>query len=147
MTYPEANSNVPEGPENTDFLTQIAPLLPSLLYPSESDEPIEPVETYLNGADPLTVSHIKDWLMLPPSVYVEEIPEADFWSSVVTIEEWFGEEERTQTEQFQQLQSVVEATLTERQVFRIGDVEIDVYLLGKPAEGSRVGLKTRVVET
>ena len=64
------------------FTPTIAPLLTDLLYPSESDEPIEAVETYLNMAEPLTVSHIKDWLMLPPSDYVEEQPEADFWAPV-----------------------------------------------------------------
>jgi hypothetical protein len=147
MTYPEADSNVPPAPKNGDFTALTAPLLPNLLYPSESDEPIEAVETYLSMAEPLTASHIKDWLMLPPSVYVEEISEAEFWQPVVTIEEWYGEEERTQAGQFQQLQQAVEGTLSDRQVFRVGDVEIDVYLLGKPTEGPRVGLKTKVVET
>jgi hypothetical protein len=147
MTYPDPDSNVPDAPKATGFLAQVTPLLPNLLYPSESDEPIEAVETYLKMAGLLTASHIKDWLMLPPSVYVEEIPEADFWSPVTTIEDWYEEEERTRAEQFQQLQTITETTLTNRQIFRVGDVEIDVYLLGKPADGPRVGLKTRVVET
>ncbi|CCH02257.1 nuclease A inhibitor family protein [Fibrella aestuarina BUZ 2] len=148
MTNPSADSNAPDDQKPaTDFATQVTPLLTDLLYPSESDEPIEVVDTYLKMAEPLTVSHIKDWLMLPPSVYVEEMPEADFWVPVTTIEAWFGDDEKAQAHQFQQLKETLEKLLTDRQVFRVGDTEIDVYLLGKPAEGPRVGLKTKVVET
>ena len=155
MTTELPDSNVPETsptpknePETTVFAQQVTPLLADLLYPSESDEPLEPVETYLRMAEPLTVSHIKDWLMLPPSNYVEEITEAEFWEPVVTMEDWFDEEEKAKTAQFQKLKETLEATLTDRQVFRVGKTEIDVYLLGKPKEGEpRVGLKTRVIET
>ena len=154
MTTESPNSNVPDTRKTTQsesktgsIAHQVTPLLIDLLYPSESDEPIEFVETYLKMAEPLTVSHIKDWLMLPPSNFVEEITEAEFWESVVTVEEWFDEEERAKTAQFQTLKEMLETTLTDRQVFRVGKTEIDVYLLGKPAEGPRVGLKTRVIET
>ncbi len=145
---PEPNKSAQPEPETPSFSQQVAPLLTDLLYPSESDEPIEPVETYLRMAEPLTVSHMKDWLMLPPSNYVEEITEAEFWEPVVTMEDWFDEEEKAKATQFQQLKKLLETTLTDRQVFRVGKTEIDVYLLGKPKEGEpRVGLKTKVVET
>ncbi len=125
----------------------MAPLLAPLLYPSESDEPILALETYLSMTEPLTVSHIKDWLMLPPATDVAEQPEADFWAPVITVEDWFGEEERATAAQFQQLKTRLEATLSNRQVFRVGQTEIDLYLLGTPANGPRAGLKTKVVET
>ena len=154
MTPESTDSNVPEPDKNPQsepkaplFADQVTPLLTDLLYPSESDEPLEPVETYLKMAETLTVSHIKDWLMLPPSHYVEEIPEADFWAPVVTIEDWFGDEEKANAAQFQKLKKTLDILLTEHQVFRVGQTEMDVYLLGKPKEGPRVGLKTRVVET
>lgn len=148
MTNPSTDSNAPDDQKPaTDFATQVTPLLTDLLYPSESDEPIEVVDTYLKMAEPLTASHIKDWLMLPPSIYVEEMPEADFWAPVTTVEDWFGDDEKAHAHQFQQLKETLEKLLTDRQVFRVGDTEIDVYLLGKPAEGPRVGLKTKVVET
>jgi hypothetical protein len=63
------------------------------------------------------------------------------------MEDWFDEEEKAKAAQFQKLKEVIEATLNDRQVFRVGQTEIDVYLLGKPKEGPRVGLKTKVVET
>lgn len=147
MTTPPPDSNVPSPNPPADFKAQVTPLLTDLLYPSESDEPIEVVETHLRTAEPLTPSHIKEWFMLPPSVYVEKRPEADFWSPVTTIEDWFGEEEKETAKRFQQLKETVDRLLTDRQIFRVGDTEIDVYLLGKPADGPWVGLKTMVVET
>lgn len=145
MTSQPDNSNTSEQPSELELLIQ--PLLPDLWYPSESDEPIEFVTCYLKMEEPLTVSHIKDWLMLPPAVYVEEIPEADFWAPVTEEQEWFGDEEKQRAAQFIHLKTLLETHTTGRQVFRVGDTEIDVYLLGRTAEGSRAGLKTKVVET
>lgn len=135
------------APDNTPFNAEIPSLLTDLLYPSESDEPLEAVSCYLDQAEPLTVSQVKDWQMLPPSVYVEETPEADFWEPVTTEQDWFGEEEKEKKEKFRQLQTFIEQELTVRQVFRVGDTEIDVYLLGRLSTGERAGIKTKVVQT
>ena len=71
MTNDEPKSSGP-APDATPFSEKFTPLLMDLRYPSESDEPLEPVTCYLDQEEPLTVSQIKDWQMLPPSVYVEE---------------------------------------------------------------------------
>jgi len=133
--------------KSSPFSDQAGPLLPDLLYPSESDEPIETVTCYLKQNDPLTVSQIKDWLMLPPAVYVDEIPEADFWEPVTTEQDWYGDEEKARTTRFQKLQETIESTLTVRQVFRVGESEMDVYLLGRQHDSERAGIKTKIVQT
>ncbi|AKD55585.1 nuclease A inhibitor family protein [Spirosoma radiotolerans] len=133
--------------KNSSFREQAGPLLSDLLYPSESDESIEPVTCYLKQTDPLTVSQIKDWLMLPPSIYVEEQPEADFWEPVTTEQDWYGDEEKARTASFQKLKETVESTLTVRQVFRVGESEMDVYLLGRQSDGERAGIKTKIIQT
>ena len=143
-----------EEPKNSDlivetkaFTEKINPLLAGLFYPSESDESIEPVTCYLSQPGPLTVSQIKDWLMLPPSVYVDEMPETEFWEPVITEQDWYGDDERATTARFQQLKNWVDCELTGRQVFRVGETEIDVYLLGRLADGTRAGIKTKIVQT
>lgn len=143
-----------EGSDNRDQRTKTAslndkltPLLTDLFYPSESDEPVEFITCYLKQAEPLLVTQIQQWLMVPPEVYVEEVPEAEFWAPVTTGEDWYGEEEKERTARFGQLKQLLETELTDRQVFRVGAVEVDVYLLGRTANGERAGLKTRVVET
>ncbi|MFD2572194.1 nuclease A inhibitor family protein [Spirosoma soli] len=133
--------------EKVSFSDKLTPLLTDLFYPSESDEPVEAVTCYLKQAEPLTVSQIKDWQMLPPKVYVEERPETEFWAPVITEEEWYGEEEKERTAKFQHLKQLFEKELTARQVFYVGESEIDVYVLGRQADGERVGLKTKIVQT
>lgn len=133
---------------DTSFPDHINPLLAGLFYPSESDEPIEPVTGDLRQAEPLTNSQLKDWLGLPPSVPVAEVPEAYFWEPVVTEEQdWYGDEERAVAARFQQLKKVLEDELTVRQVFHVGETEIDVYLLGRRVDGTRAGIKTKIVQT
>jgi hypothetical protein len=144
---PKSSGSISESNETNSFTEKVTPLLTDLLYPSESDEPVDVVNCYLNQAEPLIVSQIKDWLMLPPSVYVEEVPEADFWEPVITDQDWYGDDEKARTAKFQQLKQAIEETLTVRQVFRVGESEIDVYLLGRQADGQRTGIKTKVVQT
>ncbi|WP_461129607.1 nuclease A inhibitor family protein [Spirosoma aerophilum] len=136
-----------EEPKDTLLSEQLTPLLTDLFYPSESDEPIEPVTCYLKQPEPLIVSQIKDWLMLPPSIYVEETPENDFWQPVVQDEDWFTDEEKARTTKFRVVKELLEKELTVRQVFKVGESEIDVYLLGRQADGQRTGLKTRIIQT
>ncbi|TAE23255.1 MAG: nuclease [Cytophagales bacterium] len=146
MTNEMPKSNTPDQTPPA-WPQRIDPLLKDLLYPSESDEPIEGVTCYLDGEAPLTGSQIEDWLMLPPSVYVEEGSEDEFWDLPTRQEDWHGDEERERASRFIELKKIVEENLTVRQLFRVGDTEIDVYLLGRTADGSRAGLKTKVVET
>ncbi len=141
---PESSGLPPEIPS---FADQVNPLLTGLLYPSESDEPLEAVTCYLKQEEPLTVSQIKDWQMLPPSVYVEEMSEAALWEPVLTEQDWHGDEEKARTAQFQQLKTFLDSQLTAQQIFRVGEYEIDVYLLGRLPTGERAGLKTKIVET
>ncbi len=145
MTETDPKSNAPTDAAAA-LTTPIAALLPNLFYPSESDEAVEWVTCPLKTEQPLTVSHIKDWLMLPPSVYVEEGKEADFWQPVTTEEDWYGDEEKARTATFKQLQAAMQ-TLTDRQLFRVGQTEVDVYLLGRVPDKTWAGLKTKVVET
>ena len=141
----DSNEAIPDSPS---LEVQIRALIPELLYPSESDEPLDYVSCYLKQEGPLLVSQIKDWLMVAPSVYVEEETENWFWEPVTTEQDWYGDEEKARTTSFQQLKAVLDANLTDRQVFRVGDTEVDVYLVGRLPDGSgRAGIKTKVVET
>jgi hypothetical protein len=118
-----------------------------LYYPSESDEPVEYIEFTYQADSPLTVSQVKNLLLIPADIFVEEIPENEFWEPVLTDQDWFGEEEKAVLSRFKELQQEVERQLTDRQIFRGGRIEIDVFLLGRKPDGSWAGLKTRVVET
>jgi hypothetical protein len=147
MTNEESKSSG-QPSESPSFNDRLTPLLTDLFYPSESDEPIELITCYLKQSELLTVSQIKDWQMLPPSVFVEEVSESDFWESVITEQDWYTDEEKARTQKFQQLKQILEDQLTVRQVFQVGETEIDVYLLGlRQDQSERAGIKTKMVQT
>ncbi|MFD1139749.1 nuclease A inhibitor family protein [Larkinella insperata] len=134
------------GEEPTPELS-FSELLKDLYYPSESDEPVEFVNYPVQFDPPLTSGHMRDLLLVTPEVYVEEIPETEFWEPVVTDQDWYDEEEKRRTARFSELQKRIELVLTDRQAFRVGDVEVGLYLLGRKADGFWAGLRTTVVET
>lgn len=122
-------------------------LLKDLYYPSESDEPLAYVNYPVPFEPPLTPGHVRDLILATPEIYVEEIPEAEFWEPVVTNQDWYGEEEKNRTARFTELRQQLETVLTDRQGFRVGEIEVGLYLLGRKADGFWAGLKTTVVET
>jgi hypothetical protein len=48
---------------------------------------------------------------------------------------------------YQQLRNVLEAQLDGPKIFRVGEVRVAVYLIGKTRSGSWAGLRTISVET
>lgn len=143
----QATPEVIAGQSLAPLKEAIDPLLTDLLYPSESDEPVTFVTCYLAQEAPLTDIQIKEWQMVPPSVYVEEGSVDDFWAPVLTDEDWYGDDEKKRTATFQKLKALLDAKLTGQQVFRQDKTEITVYLLGRQADGTRAGIQTTVVES
>lgn len=48
---------------------------------------------------------------------------------------------------FQQLVKVLKEELTDIQVYRIGEVEIDAFIIGRLPDGTHAGLRTKLIET
>jgi hypothetical protein len=125
--------------EITDRLTEIAD---GLLFPSESDYPLEPFVW-----ESATISPEKILLRSQKTAdtAIESVALEDFFAPVTTDEDWFEDEDREIAQRFRDLQGLI-ASLENVQVFRLGKIEIDVYIVG--AIGADiVGLKTTVIET
>ena len=141
------NSNQIDSGIETKWQLEVTALLKDLLYPSESDEPIEWVNFQSSVLPPLTVSDLEFYQGFPLEVHVEEIAIENFWEPIITIEEWYEEDERVQVEKFLELKLLLETNLKNLQAFRAGQIEIDLYLLGQINENEWGGLKTKLIET
>lgn len=120
-----------------------------LFYPSESDEPFEYVElTFPPEAEPLSERSVGEFLGRKPFNNAEEISLEEFFEPVTTVEDWYEAEDQLVIDQYLRLKDLLQSNLTDVRVFRVGRVEIDVYLLGKTeVEGLYAGVKTKVTET
>ena len=125
-----------------ETVEHLSTLSKGLLYPSESDYPLEAFRWKAATLSPetiLTRSH------KPADTSIEAITLEEFFAPVTTDEDWHDEEDRANAHRFRDLQVAI-ATLENVQVFKVGQIEIDVYIIGSIGSDA-VGLKTTVVET
>ena len=117
-----------------------------LLYPSESDAPFE-VFTWKNGMGSLTPAKLLALAEQDPASPVEVTTLDEFFAPLIAEKDWHGREEKTIVQKFKDLRQAIDAQLIEPRVYRVGAIEIAIYLAGKTIDGDLTGLKTKSVET
>lgn len=78
---------------------------------------------------------------------IEETTLHTFFYRPTQIEDWYGDEEKATAQQFSVLKKLLEANLKDIKVFRLGEIAIDVYVVGVDKDGNLAGIKTTVIET
>ena len=69
-----------------------------------------------------------------------------FFASAIKQEDWYNETEIAETKRYQNLVNLMTQNLKNIRVYLLGEVEIDVYILGE-TESAIAGLVTKVVAT
>jgi hypothetical protein len=118
-----------------------------LLFPSESDAPLTPFCLPGTPGEELTAEALLAAENLPSDTPVETLTVAAFFDPFAEIDPSASAEDRAEAERYRALVELLARELTSLRVYRVGKVDIDVYILGQTAEGAWVGLKTHVVET
>lgn len=70
-----------------------------------------------------------------------------FFAIATQEENWHDGEERETVKRFQNLVSILKQNLSQLQVYRVGSIDIDAYIIGVTAGGGLAGLSTKLVET
>ena len=116
-----------------------------LLFLSETDAPFAvitwPTQGELNQVKLLQLTNH------PPDAPVKVVTVDDFFAIATLEEDWHDEEEREIVKRFQHLVSVLKQNLSNIQVYRVGSIEIDAYIVGVTPSGNWMGLSTQLVET
>lgn len=118
-----------------------------LLFPSESDAPLTPY-TFpgSTGTEP-TPAALLEAEHLPTDAPVETTTVADLFDPFAEAAADASAEDRAEAKRYRALIDLLTKRLTDLRVYRVGHVDIDVYILGKDPSGAWLGLKTHVVET
>lgn len=114
-----------------------------LLMPSESEYPFE-IFTWKNVE--LTAEKILELTNYPPETLIEEVELDYFFRNVATEKDWHDKIQKENVAKFQNLVQVIKDNLAEIRVYRIGTIEVNVYIVGKTNDGV-AGLATKVIET
>ena len=129
--------------KDRELIAQLSQAIKGLLWMSESDYPFATV--YLENVANIQTKLIELTNSNPISKI--EIRTIDsFFDRVIKQDNW-DEEELEECKRYQALVKLLKTHLQNLQVYRVGECEIKVYILGKTALGNIAGLSTMVVET
>jgi hypothetical protein len=117
-----------------------------LLFPSERDHPFE-VFCWESDSKALDAKDLLKLAGQPAGSPVETIDLNCLFENVTTEKDWFEEEEKRTAKRFRGLVQTLKHTLSDIKVFRVGKIQIDVYVAGRTQSGKWVGIKTKVIET
>ncbi|MDF0556425.1 nuclease A inhibitor family protein [Kamptonema sp. UHCC 0994] len=117
-----------------------------LLFLSESDAPFEVVRWKAEG-QPLTPAQLLQLTGHPPNAPVQVVDIDKFFAIATQEENWHDDEEKETVQRFRQLVSVLKQNLSQIQVWKVGDRDIDAYIIGVTPAGDWAGLVTKLVET
>lgn len=125
--------------------SEIKKAVENLYYMSETDAGIVPFIG--NKADSVTAANLISQTQSDEKSKVTEIKFDEFFSNLTKIENWFGDEENRTAQKFSGLKDLLEKNLKDLKVFKIGQIEIDIYIVGLDSQSVLTGIKTSAVET
>jgi hypothetical protein len=115
-----------------------------LLFMSESDYPLEVFRW--GGAEP-TREFLRGLTKQDSSAQFETQGARELFRAAVSEPEWKGEAELAVARRYQSLLRLLETALSDLKVYRVGSVDVQVYVAGRAPSGNWLGVSTRVVET
>jgi Nuclease A inhibitor-like protein len=139
-----SNSSPEVSVTTAEIIDRLTQATTDLLWSSESDCPWE-IVTWAQGTEitPITLFGDLDVAELA----IESMLLADLFAPVITVEDWYEEAELAIVDRYKALLATIEANLSAVQVFRIGEIEVAIYIVGKTPTGDIIGLKTHSIET
>lgn len=117
-----------------------------LLYMSESDEPIEVIHPGRLGR-PFGAADAFLAAGRQPGGRVRELRIEEFFGELTKECDWHGDSERETVNRYRQLRDLFTGGLCEAKVFRLGEIEVDLIVVGRAADDHWIGIQTRAVET
>ena len=126
---------------------EIISLSSDLMYPSESDEKMEYFEMEVSTDEKLSLANFRMYNGIRPEIEMEEMAYEKFFAPLIKTEDWFGDDEKKWVDDSQKLKQLLSEKLKDVQIYKVGKIEIDVYLFGKSEECKWEGIKTKLIET
>jgi hypothetical protein len=130
---------------NIDLVQQFKTATDGLLFMSESDYPFEIHEW--DNLPQITPEYLKRIADLPADTAIEETTVDNFFRPAVKNYEGQSETARSTSARYLQLVQLIHDNLTDVTVYKLGTINMPVFIAGKTKSGTWMALSTRVVET
>lgn len=129
------------------LLHEIDDAAAGLFYFSEGDYPLEVIFIDDPAVEELSGALLKELFKEPINAPVGMDTFDNFFKPMLKLYADSSAEEKEIVYRFMHLKELLEEHLQNIQVFRVGEIEINVYVLGMTATGEFAGIKTKVIET
>lgn len=125
--------------------TRLEALVEGLLFVSESDAPLRVVR--LGRLPTFDARTLLLALAKPETTPITEQLLNALFDRTVQDQPWHGAAERTIVQRYRALVHFLSTELSSARVYRIGQIEVEVYALGRTTDGEWLGVATTLVET
>jgi hypothetical protein len=143
---PEKNQKAKDIVSQEDDLAEkIKNVAEELYYISETDAEIEVFEG--KQAEAVTKEEVLAQTNNSSDKPVVEKEFNEFFTPLTEIQDWFGDEEKATAQKFASLKNLLEKNLRDLKAFKIGKIQLDIYIVGLDANDKLLGIKTKAVET
>ncbi|MBN3883905.1 MAG: nuclease A inhibitor family protein [Nostoc sp. JL34] len=117
-----------------------------LLMISESEYPFEAFLWSNQAQESMTAQKLLQLTGHSLETSIEEVELDYIFRNCAVEKEWQNEIQKQNVQKYQSLIKILKDSLTDIQVYRIGTISIDVYIVGKTSSGDLAGISTKVVE-
>ena len=132
---------------NSDILQEISSASSDLLWLSESDYPFEAFTFSKKDLPEMNEVILLEKLDRQADTLVKKIEFEKFFQRATKEEDWYNTSEKATVKQYQNLVTILQNNLQNLQVYLLGEIKIDVYILGQLPSGDWAGLSTKMVQT
>jgi hypothetical protein len=126
-------------------------LVDGLWYPSETDAPITvvvwPISPSENNSEESALPQELAQELAAAGTPITQHPAEQFFQPILSQPFWHSPQGDHLAQRYQSLQAVLQPCLSHLRTYRIGQVDITLYLIGQHPSGHYLGLKTHLVET
>ncbi|MBF2067110.1 MAG: nuclease A inhibitor family protein [Calothrix sp. C42_A2020_038] len=143
----DTNVNTNGAFSNDQLLDKLKQASDGLLFMSESEYPFDVFLWQSPEKQLVDTELVLSKLDKPSNTKVEFVDLDSFFEVATTEEAWHSPEDKEIVHKYQNLVKVIKETLSDIKVIRLGEIEIDVYIVGKVPSGGLAGLCTKVIET
>ncbi|MBW4516958.1 MAG: nuclease A inhibitor family protein [Timaviella obliquedivisa GSE-PSE-MK23-08B] len=134
------------NPDEESAVASLKAIVEGLTWMSESDYPFKVLQLPDRANSPST-SELLQLTEHDKNAFVETISMENFFASAIQPQDWHEDADKQRIQRFQTLLQWLEQHLSSVEVYRVGTITIDVYIIGQIASGAWVSLSTKVVET
>lgn len=132
---------------NASIISELQDESKGLYFVSEADHPFATVDWQIEDITPEYLSSLTTSPTTSPTTKIEELPFTEFYDKYAASKAEHSDAKRARAGSYKKLFDVLKDNLTDLKVYRLGEVQVVIYIVGRSRSGGWLGLSTEAVET